>query len=125
MARKKKNRILIIEDYMPTSGMIKDLLSLSGYNVSAAQDGVVGLEMAFSEKPDLILLDVMMPGMNGFEVCSVLKADPKTKAIPVIIVSVKAAEDDVKAGKGEGADDYLVKPFDPDELMKLIKKHLK
>ena len=117
-------KILIVEDHADTIEMEKSMLSIGNYEVIAAYDGAGGLAKAALEKPDLILLDVMMPGMDGFEVCRKLKADPATAKIPVIIVSVKAVELDKKTAKEVGADDYIIKPFDPQVLMQAINKLL-
>jgi len=119
-----KKRILIIEDHPETSEMMARMLELEGYEVLIASDGKMGIEKTLSEKPNLILLDVMLPGMSGFEVCEKLKSDPKTSQIPIIIVSIRAAEESIRKGKSLGANDYLPKPFDPAKLLELVKKYL-
>ncbi|MEA3493856.1 MAG: response regulator [Candidatus Margulisiibacteriota bacterium] len=128
MAKKKTNgkgkKVLIIEDYPATSEMILNFLETEGIKASVAPDGLIGLKMVGSEKPDLILLDIMMPEMNGFEVLEKLKSDPKTAKIPVIVVSIRASEDSINKGKGLGADDYIPKPFDPFKLMEVVRKFL-
>ena len=118
-------KVLIIEDYPATSKMISDFLQIEGIEPLVAIDGSSGREKALAEKPDLILLDIMLPGMSGLEVCSALKADPQTKDIPVIMVSVKASQEDIRSGLGTGAADYVIKPFDPFKLLEIIKKYLK
>ena len=120
MARK----ILIIEDYPATSKMIAEILEMEGYQSVISADGLLGVEKAKSEKPDLILLDIMLPGIDGLEVCSRLRADEQTKHIPVIMVSVKASTEDVKSGLDKGANGYVSKPFDPFKLLEIVKKHL-
>jgi DNA-binding response OmpR family regulator len=80
-------------------------------------DGDEALELAVSFRPDLILLDVTMPGRDGFEVCAELKADPETASIPVVLLSAKAQAGDLGAGMATGADEYITKPFDPLELL--------
>ena len=118
-------KILIVEDHPATAEMIANILQLDGIGSVIAPDGLAGLEKARLEKPDLILLDIMMPGMNGFEVCDKLKADPGTSPIPIVIVSVRASEDSVKKGKGCGASEYITKPFEPAKLREVVKKYLK
>lgn len=117
-------KILIIEDYPATSEMMSSILEAEGFKSLVAMEGASGLEMARSQKPDLILLDVMMPGMSGFQVCEKLKADEKTRGIPVIIVSVRGTEENIKKGEKLGADGYVPKPFDPFDLVARIKKLL-
>jgi CheY-like chemotaxis protein len=101
--------------------VIQKLLSVNfemeGYRVVTAGDGIEGLERVRSEAPDLILLDVMMPRMDGLEVARRLKADPATKSIPVVLLSAKAQSTDIQGGVDAGADDYVTKPFDPLELL--------
>ena len=118
-------KILIVEDYPATSKMVADILEMEGFQAVIAADGTSGLEKARSEKPDLILLDIMLPGINGLEVCSQIKADAATKSIPVILVSVKTSEEDVKLGLSKGANGYVAKPFDPFKLVEIVKKFLK
>jgi DNA-binding response OmpR family regulator len=117
-------KILIIEDYPATSKMIADILEMEGFTPLIAPDGTIGLEKAAAEQPALILLDVMLPGINGLEVCNRLRDNPQTKDIPVIMVSVKASNDDVKAGIAKGANGYIAKPFDPFKLLEIVKRHL-
>jgi DNA-binding response OmpR family regulator len=117
-------KVLIIEDYPATSKMIAEILEMEGYQAVIAADGLVGVEKAKSEKPDLILLDIMLPGIDGLEVCSRLRANDQTKNIPVIMVSVKASAEDVKTGLDKGANGYVSKPFDPFKLLEVVKKHL-
>ncbi|MFA5113626.1 MAG: response regulator [Candidatus Margulisiibacteriota bacterium] len=117
-------KVLIVEDYPATSKMIAEILEMEGYQAVIAADGLLGVEKALSEKPDLILLDIMLPGIDGLEVCSRLRANEQTKDIPVIMVSVKASDEDVKTGLGKGANGYISKPFDPFKLLEVVKKHL-
>src|SRR5688572_33118576 len=93
---------------------------MEGYTVSTASDGVEGLEKARAEHPDIVLLDIMMPRMDGLEVTKALKSDESTKQIPIILLSAKAQASDIQAGKDIGADDYLTKPFDPLELLERV-----
>ena len=117
-------KILIIEDYDATVEMLTNVLEMNGYEVEVATDGPVGLKKAASVKPALILLAIMLPEMSGIEVCQKLKSDPKTKPIPIIIVSVKATDEDVKKGLACGADAYVTKPFDPFGLIEKIQEYL-
>ena len=116
-------KILIIEDYPATSKMIQEMLEMEGFESSVVVDGKIGLEKAAAEKPDLILLDIMLPGIDGLDVCTQLKNDPQTKDIPVIMVSVKASNEDMKAGLARGANGYIPKPFDPFKLIEVVKKY--
>ena len=93
---------------------------MEGYRVITAGDGVEGLRQVAGEAPDLVLLDVMMPRMDGLEVVRRLKADAATAGIPVILLSAKAQAIDVSGGLGAGADDYVTKPFDPLELLEKV-----
>lgn len=116
----KPTRILIVDDTEDILLVVSRRLKSWGYEVLTASSGEEGLEIAFEDLPDLILLDVMMPRMKGREVCTKLKADPKTKHIPIIFLTALGLADHVKAGMDLGAEDYIVKPFEPDELKKRI-----
>jgi CheY-like chemotaxis protein len=117
-------KILIVEDYPATSEMMASLMKMEGFEATIAADGLAGVKAANSWQPDLILLDIMLPEMDGFEVCEQLKKNPETMKIPVIIVSVRAADDSIRKGKASGAVDYVPKPFDPFKLIELVKKYL-
>jgi DNA-binding response OmpR family regulator len=117
-------KVLIIEDYPATSKMIAEVLQMEGMTAIIEPDGKDGLIRASKEKPDLILLDIMLPTMSGLEVCSALKNDPETKNIPVIMISVKASDEDVKIGLSKGANGYVSKPFDLFKLLDIVKKQL-
>jgi len=109
-------KILVIDDEMQSVKLIGMLLQRRGYEIVAATLGSQGLEKARAERPDLIVLDIMMPDMDGFEVCRRLRADPTTVGIPVIMFTAKTMVDDKVTGFQAGADDYLTKPVHPDEL---------
>lgn len=110
-------RILLIEDDPDIQKMVElSLKYQGGHQVSVASGGKEGLEKANAVKPDLILLDVMMPEMDGYETCRRLKADPATQQIPVIFLSARAQQAEIQKGKDLGAIGYLVKPFDPMSL---------
>lgn len=117
-------KIMIVDDEAHIIEMIHMRLEAMGYDVIEAHDGVVALEKAKTEKPDLILMDVMMPKMNGHETCLALKKDESTKMIPVIMLTAKAQEGDAAWGLETGANDYVTKPFDPKELMQKIQKQI-
>ena len=117
-------KILLIEDYPATVEMIIAFLEPQGYSLDFAFDGQSGLDKMAASKPDLVLLDIMLPGMSGLEVCRKMKADPKLAKIPIVVVSAKVTSDDIKAGLSAGADEYLVKPFEMKQLLDLIKKHI-
>jgi DNA-binding response OmpR family regulator len=97
---------------------------VEGFEIAVAYNGKSGIEKVSSEKPDLILLDVMMPEISGLDVCRKLKDKEETKKIPVVIVSIKASEENVKAGMEAGANDYIGKPFDPRKLIETINKFI-
>jgi DNA-binding response OmpR family regulator len=112
-----RERILVIEDEPDIREVIEFNLRAEGYRVSGASDGEEGLARARREFPDAILLDRMLPGMNGIELCRHLKADPDLRSIPVIMLTAKTEVDDIVSGLEAGADDYVTKPFKPKELL--------
>jgi CheY-like chemotaxis protein len=114
---KKGPTILIVDDDPVIQKLLSVNFEMEGYLVLTANDGVEGLEKAQSELPDLVLVDVMMPRMDGLEAAHRLKSDPATKHIPVVLLSAKAQSTDVHGGLEAGADDYVTKPFDPLELL--------
>ena len=118
-------KILVIDDLPENVFILQDRLIQEGYDVITAYGGTEGLERAFSTKPDLILLDVMMPDMSGFEVCKKLVSDEITKHIPIILVTAKSGAEDIKEGLEAGAFDYIKKPFNRVELMARVKSALK
>lgn len=118
-------RILIIEDEPDITELIKNRVESAGYKTIAAYDGVEGLEMAKKEMPDLILLDILMPRMDGITVAMRLKKMDETKHIPIIICSVTKGPDEEGLTKKIGVDDYLYKPLNAEELLGKIKKVLK
>ena len=120
-----KKRILIVDDEDDLRNMLKFRLEAMDYDVSEAADGHEGLDRARSGRPDLIILDLMLPKMDGFKVCRMLKFDEKYKHIPIIMFTARAQEKDKQIGKEMGADAYITKPFDPDILLDKIKELLK
>ena len=115
------SRILIIEDEVAIADLEKDYLELSGFEVAMEHAGDTGLARALSEEFDLIVLDLMLPGIDGFEVCRQIR---EKKDIPVIMVSAKKDDIDKIHGLGLGADDYMTKPFSPSELVARVKAHM-
>ncbi len=118
-------KILIIEDERDIQDLIRHYLEKDGFRTRTASDGVAGLAAARQEHPDLIVLDLMLPGLDGLELCKKLRADPATALIPVIMLTAKAEESDKIVGLELGADDYLTKPFSPKELVARIKALLR
>jgi len=112
-----REKILVVEDEADILELVSYSLSREGYRVLGAGDGETGLEMARGDGPDLVLLDIMLPGLDGLEVCRRLRREAITESIPVIFVSAKGGESDVVSGLELGADDYIVKPFSPRELI--------
>lgn len=115
------NKILIIEDEEAIADLEKDYLELSGFEVEVANDGEVGLKKAMEEDYNLIILDLMLPGIDGFEICRTVRNEKNT---PIIMVSAKKDDIDKIRGLGLGADDYMTKPFSPSELVARVKAHL-
>jgi len=115
------SKILIIEDDENILDLEKDYIEASEMHADGATDGNTGLELALNNEYDLILLDVMLPGINGFEICKKIR---ETKNTPIIFVTAKRDEIDKISGLGYGADDYIVKPFSPAELVARIKAHI-
>lgn len=115
------SRILIIEDEEAIAELEKDYLELSDFEVEIETDGTRGMERGISEDFDFIILDLMLPGMDGFEICKKIR---EAKNIPILIVSAKKDDIDKIRGLGLGADDYMTKPFSPSELVARVKAHL-
>ena len=118
-------KILIVEDEEDIRELIEYSLVKQGYQVIPAETGEKGLNLLQSEVPDLILLDLMLPGIDGLEVCRKLKRDPDTEVIPLIMLTAKGEESDIVAGLELGADDYLTKPFSPRVLTARIRAVLR
>ena len=121
----KKPKIVVIEDEVDILEVINYNLSKEGFDVCSALDGEEGLALIKKEVPDLVLLDLMLPGLDGIEICRKLKTDYSTRSIPIIMVTAKGEESDIVLGLGMGADDYMVKPFRPRELMARIRSVLR
>ncbi len=119
------SKVLVIEDSVTQREMIANLLRGSGLTVIEASDGVEALEQIQKGLPDLVVLDIVMPRMNGYEVCRRIKADPKTQNVPVVMCSSKGEEFDRYWGMKQGADAYVAKPFQPTELVGTVKQMLR
>lgn len=115
------SKILIVEDEAAIADLEKDYLELSGFEVEVVNDGKTGLEKAMTTDYDLVILDLMLPGVDGFEICKKIR---KTKNTPILMVSAKKDDIDKIRGLGLGADDYVTKPFSPSELVARVKAHL-
>ena len=120
-----KTKIVVVEDEADILEVIDYNLSKEGFNVSSALDGEKGLVLVQKEIPDLVLLDLMLPGIDGIEICRQLKADSATRSIAIIMVTAKGEESDIVLGLGIGADDYVLKPFRPRELIARVKSVLR
>ena len=118
-------KILVVDDEEPIYAYLRRKLSNLGYSVCIAEDGEEALTRAFSELPDIILLDVKLPKLNGIEVCKRLKSNEKTKQIPVIILSAKAQSNEIAAGLKAGADRYLCKPISFSDILGEIRAYEK
>ncbi len=121
----KREKIVVVEDERDILEVIGYNLGREGYRVVTATDGLEALRLIRAEAPDLVLLDLMLPGLDGIEVCRRLKTDPVTKAIPIIMVTAKGEEADIVLGLGVGADDYITKPFSPKELVARVRAVLR
>jgi DNA-binding response OmpR family regulator len=117
-------RILIVEDEANIIKVISIRLERLGHSVNSADNGISALALARESTPDLILLDVMIPGLNGFQVLQQLKADPATAPIPVLMLTARGHERDIVAGLEGGADDYIIKPFSFPELISRVSSAL-
>jgi two-component system alkaline phosphatase synthesis response regulator PhoP len=119
-----EKKILVIEDDPATSRLVDYSLRHEGYQVITASNGLEGVRKALSESPDLVILDVMLPGMDGFEICHRLRSEPTTAHLPILMFSAKAQEIDKETGIKVGADDYLTKPAAPAEIVSRVEKLL-
>lgn len=116
--------ILVADDELDIVETIRCLLEAKGYDVLEANDGITALEQAKNGKPDIIFLDVMMPGLDGYKVCRMLKYDSAYRDIPIVMLTARAGSQDREIGKQAGADMYMTKPFDIEEVLDLVEKLL-
>ena len=117
-------KIMVVDDERHIVRLVEVNLQRAGYDVVSAYDGVEALEKITAEKPAMIILDVMMPRMDGFEVLKELRGNPETKDIPVIMLTAKAQDADIFKGWSSGVDSYLTKPFNPRELLVFVERIL-
>ncbi|MFH0828223.1 MAG: response regulator [Candidatus Omnitrophota bacterium] len=122
MAEKIKKKILLVDDEPDIVSVTVMRLEASGYEVITAEDGSSGYELAKSEKPDLIILDLMLPLMDGYQVCRLLKFDAQYKDIPIIMLTAKSQQEDKEWGEKAGADLYMTKPYEAKELLEKIRQ---
>lgn len=120
-----RESILIVEDDENIQQLVGYNLAKAGFHVLYAENGEQALATVKREQPDLLVLDLMLPGLNGFEVCRILRKDPQTRSLPIIMLTAKSEENDVSAGLDLGADDYITKPFSPRILVSRIKAALR
>lgn len=120
-----KVKVLIVDDELELVEMLSLRLEANKYQVISASDGQEGLDKTRTEKPDLIILDLMLPKIDGYKVCRMLKFDEKYKAIPIILFTARAQESDISLGIEVGADAYITKPFEPDILLAKVSELLK
>jgi DNA-binding response OmpR family regulator len=120
-----RKKILVVDDERDLVDILKFNLQREQYDVVTAADGEKALEVARRDLPDLVILDLMMPGIGGLEVCRRLRADPRTSKVPVIVLTAKGEETDAVIGLAQGADDYVRKPFGVKELMARVAAHLR
>jgi len=121
----KTGKVLVVDDYEPNLRGLGLLLASANYNVLTATNGRDALDLVARERPDLVLLDVVMPGMSGLEVCTALKGQPETCLTPVVLISAQQERETVIAGLEAGADDFLNKPVDPEELYTRVRSLLR
>jgi two-component system alkaline phosphatase synthesis response regulator PhoP len=120
----KKGKILVVDDEVNITQILEFSIGSEGFEVITAQNGEEAIERARRERPDLIILDIMMPKIDGYEACRILKANPLTKNIPVVLLTAKGRDIDRRLGYEVGATDYIVKPFSPNKLVERIHRLL-
>ena len=117
-------KILVVEDDFTIADNLQALLRVKGYQTLFAADGQAGVELARKEQPDIVLLDILLPKLGGFDVCRILKSDAKTKGIKIVMLTGLGRMGDVETAFSAGANDYLIKPYDNERLLKKIEKVL-
>ncbi len=120
-----KGTVLVIDDEKDLIELLRYNFEREGFDILEAADGTSGLRMAREQQPDMVILDLMMPGLDGLEVCRELRSDPTTRGLPIIMLTARAAEADRVVGLELGADDYVTKPFSPRELVARVKAVLR
>ena len=117
-------KILVVDDEPTIVRLMEFILARQGHEMLIAVNGEEALQKIRAHQPDLVLLDIMMPRIDGYEVAQQLRADPKTAALPVIMLSAKAQEEDIRRGAEVGVDAYVTKPFSPEHLVQVVTEHL-
>ena len=117
-------RILVVEDQEDLRGVLRDLFTNSGYTVIEAVDGAAGVASAKSDRPDIILMDIQMPVVDGYEATRQIKADPNLASIPIVAVSSFAMKGDEEKARAAGCDDYVTKPYSPVQLLRMVRSYL-
>jgi two-component system, cell cycle response regulator DivK len=117
-------RILVVEDQPDNRQILRDLLTSVGYQLLEAEDGAQGVAVAEANRPDLILMDIQMPVLDGYEATRRIKANPELKTIPIIVVTSYALSGDEEKARAAGCDDYITKPYSPRELLAKVNAHL-
>ena len=125
MSTASPKKVLIVEDEKDILQLVKLYLEKEGYRIVTASTGSEGLAQVRTEKPDLVVLDLMLPGLSGLEICKALRADDRTAALPIIMLTARGEESERILGLDVGADDYVVKPFSPNELMARVRALLR
>jgi len=120
----EQKRILLVDDHQTVFRLLEAIVRIKGYELIYAESAQQGIVMARQELPDLVLLDVMMPDIDGFKVCQYLKENPETKNIPVMFLTARGAEGDLETGRKVGADGFMTKPFQTKEVIKQIEELL-
>ncbi len=120
----EQKRILLIDDHQTVFRLLEAIVRIKGYQLIYAESGQQGIVMARQEQPDMILLDVMMPDIDGFKVCQYLKENEDTKAIPVMFLTARGSEGDLETGRKVGADGFMTKPFQTINVLKQIERLL-
>ncbi|MBI4802680.1 MAG: response regulator [Elusimicrobia bacterium] len=124
MAKPAGRKILIVEDSKTTSVVLKELLESEGHAVFLAGDGVTGIALARREKPDLVLLDLLLPKLNGYEVCNALKRDNSTRHLPILVISTMTSPESIEKAELCGAKNFMKKPYNLEDLLREIKRLL-
>ncbi len=120
-----KQKVLVVDDHRTVAMLMEAVLKLRGFQVLYAESGAAGLELAQSEMPTLIFLDIMMPGMDGFKVCELLKQNPATKNIPVVFLSARGESVAIDRGKEVGGEGFIKKPFKTLEILGVLNRFIK
>ncbi len=117
-------KILVVDDEPTIVRLMEFILARQGHEMIVAVNGEEALQKTRAHKPDLVLLDIMMPRIDGYEVAQQLRADPETASVPIIMLSAKAQEEDIRRGAEVGVDAYVTKPFSPEHLVQVVTEHL-